>query len=97
MPQKRHFNHNRPARGNRPATPESRLLQRPPTIERQAAVVYGKPFVLLEDGERNTFIYKAGNWIPHTESIAQCRETCQVKQLPQSLNRMIRYEIRCPQ
>ena len=51
----------------------------------------------MEDGEKNTFIYKAGAWIPHEASIAQCRATCQVKELPQRVNRMIRYEIRCPE
>ena len=73
-------------------------LRRPPEfIGRQAPVVYGKAFIILEDAQKNTFIYKAGAWVPHTASIKECRETCQVKQLPQRLNSMIRYEIRCPE
>ena len=73
------------------------MLQRPPEVEIRPAVIYGKPFVVLEDKEKNTFIFQAGNWVPHAESIAECRKTCQVKQLPQQLNQMIRYEIRRPQ
>src|SRR5438128_12072726 len=92
-----HNNHRR-ARTGTAATSDTRSLRRPPEyIGRQAHTVYGKAFIILEDQEKNTFIYKAGAWVPHTESIAQCRETCQVKQLPQSVNRMIRYEIRCPE
>jgi hypothetical protein len=80
------------------ATSNTRSLRRPPEItSRQAAVVYGKAFIVLEDEQKNTFIYKAGAWIPHSASIAECRQTCQVKQLPQRVNRMIRYEIRCPE
>jgi len=58
--------------------------------------VYGKPFVLLEDSEKNTFIFKTGNWIPYGASIAECRQTCKVKELPQRVNQMIRYEVRAP-
>lgn len=95
MAQKRRFNQSK--RGGRFAAPETRMLQRPPAVtERAAPVVYGKPFILLEDKEKNTFIFKAGAWVPHEDSIAQCRQTCQVKQLPQGVNNMIRYEIRCP-
>jgi len=80
------------------ATSDTRSLRRPPEFTgRQAPVVYGKAFIILEDAEKNTFIYKAGAWVPHTASIAECRATCQVKQLPQSVNRMTRYEIRCPE
>jgi hypothetical protein len=95
MPQKRRFHqHKRDARS---AAPGIRGLREPPTVtERAAPVVYGKPFVLLEDLEKNTFIFQAGQWVPHTASIAECRQSCQVKELPQRVNRMIRYEIRCP-
>jgi hypothetical protein len=94
MPQKRRFH----KRDMRSAAPGIRGLREPPVVtERQAPVVYGKPFILMEDVEKNTFIFKAGQWIPHTASIAECRESCQVKELPQRVNRMIRYEIRCPQ
>jgi len=95
MAQKRKFN--QPKRGLGRFSPETRSLQRPPAVaERAAPIVYGKPFILLEDPEKNTFIFKAGAWVAHSESIAQCRETCQVKELPQRVNGRVRYEIRCP-
>jgi hypothetical protein len=50
----------------------------------------------MEDEQKNTFIYEGGAWVPHSASIAECRQTCQVKELPQKVNRMTRYEIRCP-
>ena len=87
----------RPPRVDRSSAPESRMLQRPPTVQRQAPVVYGKPFILLEDAQQNTFIFKGGAWVPHSVSIAECRQTCQVKQLAQRVNQMIRYEVRCPE
>ncbi|HZZ27614.1 MAG TPA: hypothetical protein VFE46_06360 [Pirellulales bacterium] len=58
---------------------------------------YGKPFVLLEDSDLNTFEYAAGAWLPYGLSIAQCRkENCSVKELPQKVNGRSRYEVRCP-
>jgi hypothetical protein len=95
MPQKRRFH--QPKRGGGRFAPETRSLQRPPAIaERVAPTVYGKPFILLEDEQKNTFIFKAGAWVAHSESIAQCRTTCQVKELPQRVNGRVRYEVRCP-
>jgi len=73
-------------------------LRQPPTVtERPIPVVYGKPFVVVEDEGKNTFIFQAGNWVPHSESIAECRESCLVKELPQRVNGRVRYEIRRPQ
>jgi hypothetical protein len=97
MPQKRRYTPpKRPGGRSQPA--ELRSLHRPPPLtERPPAIVYGKPFIVLEDHAKNTFIYKAGAWVPHSESIAQCRETCQVKELPQRVNQMVRYEVRCPE
>jgi hypothetical protein len=63
---------------------------------RKAPVVYGKPFILLEDAARNTFEYKSGAWVPYAMSIAECRVTCQVNELPQKVNQMTRYEVRLP-
>lgn len=98
MAQKHRFRQVNKRRSGGPAPSDGRSLRTPPAvIQRQAPVVYGKPFMLMEDVSKNTFIYKAGAWIPHSESIAECRQTCQVKQLPQSLNGMIRYEVRCPE
>ncbi|MGD9724431.1 MAG: hypothetical protein AB7O59_24260 [Pirellulales bacterium] len=65
-------------------------------LERKAPVVYGKPFVLLEDDQKGTFIYSAGQWVRHTRSIAECRLDCQVKELAQKINGMTRYEICSP-
>ena len=59
-------------------------------------VQYGKPFILLEDSDKKTFEYKSGARVPYTMSIAECRQDCQVKELPQKVNRMTRYEVRCP-
>jgi hypothetical protein len=75
-----------------------RGLRRPPDVaERPAPIVYGKPFIVAEDEQKNTFVFQGGSWVPHTASIAECRQTCQVKELPQRLNKLIRYEVRCPQ
>jgi hypothetical protein len=85
------------ARGFDPYSP-TRSLQRPPEpAERQAAVVYGKPFVVMEDEAKKTFVFKAGSWVEFEFSIAECRQSCQVKQLAQKVNRMTRYEVRCPE
>lgn len=96
MAQKRRV-HTRGPKGGRAPNSATRMLQRLPEIEIQPAVVYGKPFIVLEDKAKNTLIYKAGNWVPDGESIAEYRKTCQVKALPQRVNDMIRYEVRCPE
>jgi hypothetical protein len=78
--------------------PNYRSLQQPPVVtERRAAVVYGKPFIVAEDEQKNTFVFQGGSWVPYTASIAECRQSCQVKELPQRLKSMIRYEVRCPE
>jgi len=59
-------------------------------------VVYGKPFIVLEDAEKNTFIFTGGKWAGHERSIADCRKDCQVKELSQKINGMTRYEICAP-
>jgi hypothetical protein len=80
------------ARGPSTSTPSEPRL---PHV-RKVPVVYGKPFILLEDVGRNTFEYKAGSWVPYAMSIAECRATCQVNELPQKVNQMTRYEVRLP-
>jgi hypothetical protein len=88
---------NKPGRGYDPNSP-TRSLRRPPDpSERQAAVAYGKPFILLEDDAKKTFVFKGGNWVEFEASIAECRQSCQVKQLAQKVNRMTRYEVRAPE
>ena len=62
--------------------PPARSLQTPPAAAGpRVATTYGKPFIVMEDGEKNTFEY---------------REGCQVKLLPQKLNGKVRYEVRRP-
>jgi hypothetical protein len=94
MAQKRRFNpHKRhPLR----TSVLSGLQKAPSPGEIAPAVVYGDPFIVLEDEDKNTFIYEGGAWVPYSASIAECRKTCQVRELPQRVNRKIRYEIRCP-
>ena len=74
------------------------LTPRPEPVvrERRPPVTYGKPIIMLEDEQKNTFVYQGGAWIPHELTIAQCRETCKVKELPQKVNRHTRYEVCFP-
>lgn len=75
-------------------TPMLRAL--PVAIEKKVPVEFGRPFILLEDGQKDTFIYNGGQWTRHTKTIAECRHDCQVKELPQKINGMTRYEICSP-
>jgi len=89
-------NNNR-GRGFDPNSP-TRSLRRPPEPTASQAVAYGKPFIVMEDEAKKTFVYKAGAWVEFEASIAECRQSsCQVKQLAQKVNRMTRYEVRCPE
>jgi hypothetical protein len=65
-------------------------------LERKIPVTYGKPFIVLEDGQKNTFVFAGGAWKPHTATIAECRVDCKVKELPQKINGMTRYEVCSP-
>ncbi len=77
--------------------PQVRSLARVPDLaDLPQRVVYGKPFILMEDGEKNTFVYKGGDWVAYEWSIAELRQTCQVKALPQGVGKMTRYEVRAP-
>jgi hypothetical protein len=73
-----------------PTPPERRYIGG----ERKPPTQYGKPFILLEDGNKDTFEFKGGQWVAHPMNIAECRESGLVKQLPQKVNGMTRYEIR---
>jgi hypothetical protein len=70
---------------------------RPPleVYQKRPPKQYGKPFILLEDENKNTFQYLRGSWVPHDRKIADCRLDCEVKELPQKVNKMTRYEVRC--
>ena len=96
MAQKHRFRHNQDRRPAGPLSSVTRGLQLPPPVVPRTQVVYGKAFVLVEDQEKNTFIFKGGEWVPYGTSIAECRLTCQVKKLAQAVNNRIRYEVRCP-
>ncbi len=98
MAQKRRPQHqNKRQLARSPVESRRSLLVTPIVTERVAPTVYSKPFIVAEDENKNTFIYKAGAWIPHTETIAECKLTCLVKELPQRLGKMIRYEVRAPE
>jgi hypothetical protein len=88
---------------NRPKKRQAHGSHAPPPLaplvaaERAPALKYGKPFTLLEDESKATFQFTAGSWIPYSMTIAECRQNnCQVRELPQKVNRMTRYEVRCP-
>jgi hypothetical protein len=68
----------------------------PRVFERKPPTLYGAPFIVLEDAEKNTFEFLNGNWTPFEMSIAECRQACQVRALPQQVNGKTRYEIRRP-
>jgi hypothetical protein len=85
--------HNRgPVRRSR----EPAAATAPRVIERKPPTEYGAPFIVLEDAAKNTFEFVNGNWAPFEMSIAVCRQTCQVRALPQQVNGKTRYEIRRP-
>ena len=94
MAHKRRYGNKQPKknRGSAPAPPPPRISEMP----KRAPVVYGKAFVLLEDENKNTFVYKNGQWVPHETSVAVYRQECEVDELPQKVNRRTRYEVRCP-
>lgn len=91
---RRHPSHQRRNDSRRPSSRQEAVPA--PKPERKPPVVYGQPFIVLEDESKNTFTYQSGSWIPHSMTIAECRQSCQVRELPQKLNRMIRYEVRSP-
>jgi len=59
-------------------------------------VEYGDMFIVMEDAEKNTFSYNGSAWVAHTMSIAECKQECMVKALPQKVGGKIRYEVRAP-
>jgi acetyl esterase/lipase len=99
MPQKRRFQQpNKRQQASRPPsdTRRSSLASIIPS-EPVAPTVYGKAFIVAEDAQKNTFYFHGGAWVAYPESIAQIKLTCLVKELPQKLNNMTRYEVRVPE
>ena len=91
---KRH-SHKQPKKRATPP-PSSGPPEPPRAITKRRPVQYGKPFILLEDANKNTFEFKNGAWVSHPMSIAEYRIESQVKPLPQKVNSMTRYEVRSP-
>jgi hypothetical protein len=79
------------SRSNRP-----RVIEKTVIPERKPPTTYGKPFIVLEDAQKQAFKYGNGAWLPYELSIAQCRVEGEVKVLPQQINNMTRYEVRLP-
>jgi hypothetical protein len=52
--------------------------------------------LLLEDAQKKVFSFKNGQLIDHAKTIAEYRLDCRVKQLPQKINGLTRYEICLP-
>ena len=97
MAQKHRFHQNKRQGLRAPLAPAARMTPpRAAPVERPAPIVYGEPFIVLEDEKKETFVYEGGSWVPYGASIAECRKTCQVRELPQRVNRKIRYEVRSP-
>ena len=95
MARKNRFNHKRHQRTQ--STARAAVTREPPKVyEKKAPIQYGKPFILLEDPQKNTFEYARGTWVAYAQTIAQCRQIFQVTELPQKVNGMTRYEIRSP-
>ncbi len=95
-------NHKR-SHNNRRQKPKPRRGSGPPVLtpleipQSRPPIEYGQPFTLLEDQSKTTFEFKTGSWVPYEMTIAECRQhSCQVKELPQKVNRMTRYEVRRP-
>lgn len=83
-------------RARRTDSPRPERMEKPAPYVPTPPVTYGKPVLVLEDATRQTFEFKGGTWVPFPLSIAECRRDCLVKQLPQKINNMTRYEVRLP-
>jgi hypothetical protein len=95
MAQKHRFRNQRAKGPSRP--PRAAPVSAPRVVmEKKPPVVYGKAIIVLEDEAKCTFEFDKGAWVPYPMSIAECRRECLVKELPQKVNRMTRYEVRCP-
>jgi hypothetical protein len=79
-----------------PSPTNSLLVRAPEPVERAAPVEYGKPMIVMEDQNKATFVYEGGAWVQHERTMVDWRQECQVRELPQRVRGMIRYEVRCP-
>jgi hypothetical protein len=74
----------------------SAVVREVPVYEPKIPVEYGKPFIVMEDGEKNTFAYNGSAWVSYKMTMAECKLECQVKELPQKVNGKVRFEVREP-
>jgi hypothetical protein len=72
------------------------IVREAPVYQRKEKVQYGKPFIVMEDAEKNTYAYNGSAWVPYGMSMADCLVHCEVKVLPQKVNGKTRYEVRAP-
>jgi hypothetical protein len=91
------YNSSRPPRHDRqaraPIVVNTDVSARPKIVAKQ----FGKPFVVMEDDRKQTFVFEGGSWVAYTRSIAECRaDQCRVNQLAQRVNNMTRYEVSDP-
>ncbi len=91
-----HVNRHHPKKQKPRAAGTGPAFRAAPVLERKVQVVYGKPFILLEDEQKDTFVYSAGQWVRHAKTIAELKQDCQVKQLAQKINGRTRYEVCLP-
>ncbi len=68
----------------------------PLVVEKPRPVVYGKPFLVLEDSHKKVFVIQGAQLVPHDKSIAAYRSDSQVTEMAQKIKGLTRYEIRAP-
>ncbi|HZZ71728.1 MAG TPA: hypothetical protein VFE24_05715 [Pirellulales bacterium] len=94
MVQRRNYQAKQPRRRNAAPPPIAQPAKE--LYEPKAKVTYGKPIILLEDSQKNVFIYRGGQWVSYERTISECRVDCQVNALSQKINGRTRYEVSFP-
>ncbi|HND52335.1 MAG TPA: hypothetical protein PLV92_08055 [Pirellulaceae bacterium] len=94
MAQKHRFNNKRDRGGNRAGS--DRRAAPLPAYQPPPVITYGPVVLVLEDEQGRTFEFQNGAMVPFGMSMAECRRTCQVKELAQKIKEMTRYEVRRP-
>lgn len=96
MAKRNQYGGGKKARRNLAQDGRANVVRETPVYQAKEKVEYGKPFIVMEDAEKNTFAYNGSAWVPYGMSMADCRTQCEVKVLPQKLNGKTRYEVRAP-
>jgi hypothetical protein len=65
-------------------------------VEKPRPVVYGKPFLVLEDAKKAVFVIKDAQLVAHEKTIAAYRRDSRVQEMPQKIKGLTRYEICSP-